>query len=314
MSIKSDANLKKEDLLFIESVLYEAKREELVARQLVKVNTNYPEYAQEVGYDWFDANGSAKILAAGGSANDIPFVGEKGGRETAKVYTIATGIRYTQAERLAIQSKNALGKGPSISLDTIRVAAARRYVAEVENRLFFKGDSTFNITGVLNKSGITSESVAEGATGADAAAKRLWTNKTPKEMLEDILKSIETVEAKGIFSVKAFAFPQSAKFRLMRPYSDQNPMTLMNWLRSEGGITQEIVFTNALDASNSGLSVACFVALDNSPEIIELAVPQDLKLGQPVYDLLETSEQAVTEKTAGAIIRHPAAIYVGKGI
>ena len=83
MSIRQDALLlRKEDLLAIENTLYEVKREELIARQLLQVNSSYPAYAQEVGYDWYDRNGSAAIIAAGGSANDVPFVGENGGRET----------------------------------------------------------------------------------------------------------------------------------------------------------------------------------------------------------------------------------------
>ena len=81
MSIRQDAILRKEDLLAIENVLYEVKKEELVARQFLKVNNSYPVYAREIGYDWYDMAGSAKILASGASAKDVPFVGEKGGRE-----------------------------------------------------------------------------------------------------------------------------------------------------------------------------------------------------------------------------------------
>jgi hypothetical protein len=54
--------------------------------------------------------------------------------------------------------------------------------------------------------------------------------------------------------------------------------------------------------------------LDSRPEICELVVTQDIVLGDPVKDIKETSEQYVYLRTAGVIVRHPAAFYIGKGI
>jgi len=315
MSVRQDAiSLTKDDLLSIENVLYEAKKDELVARQIASVNTNFPPYAAEIGYDWYDRKGSAIILAAGGSAKDIPFVGEHGGRETMNVYEIATGVRYTKSERLATQAKSALGKGPAVQLDTLRVSSARRFVAEKENELFFVGSSKHGIYGVLNKTGITKEAVADGVTGT-GAAKKLWANKTPKEILKDLLTAKTNVEADGFFTAKVLALPPSAYNKLLQPYSDQSPMTILSWLQTQGMTFEKIIKTRSLSAANNGFStVDAFLVLDNSPEIIELAVPEDIILGEPVYDIIGTSEQAVTERTAGAIIRHPSAIYVGTGI
>lgn len=316
MSIRQDSIIRKEDLLAIENILYEVKKEELVARQFLHVNSSYPVYAQEIGYDWYDMAGSAKILAAGASAKDVPFVGEKGGRETQKVYSIVTGIRYTYEERRAVQAKSALGKGPSISLDTVRVSSARRFVAETENRLVFTGDSKHGIKGILNMSGITSENVAVGAVGADDAAKRLWLNKTPQEILADLLKGKSTLEKGNIFKARVLILDSDHYNLLLKPYSDMSPMTVLKWLQSEGAFFEKIVVSSQLSSAYNGLagSVNGFVILDNNPEVIELAVIEDLTLGNPVYDLLETSEQVVRERTAGCIIRHPKGIYLGKGI
>ena len=314
MSVRQDTvSLRKEDLLAISNVLFEAKRDELVARMIASVNTNYPPYASEIGYDWYDREGSAIILAAGGSAKDIPFVGEKGGRETMQVYTIATGVKYTKAERQAVQAKAALGKGPAVQLDTLRVKNSRRFVAEEENRLFFVGDSKFGIPGVLNKTGINAESVADGSTGS-GAAKKLWDNKTAKEILKDLLRAKTVVEKDGFFTAKVCALPPDAYNKLLQPYSDQSPMTILAWLQSQGMTFDKIVKTRALKAGNNGFNVDAFLVLDNDSEVIELAVVEDILLGEPVYDELGTSSQAVTERTPGAIIRHPSAIYVGKGI
>jgi len=314
MDIRHDALLRKEDLIAIENVLYEAKKEELVARQFLNVNTNFPPYAMEIGYDWYDVAGSAKILAAGASAKDVPFVGEKGGRETMKVYSIVTGIRFSKAERMAAQARNALGKGPQVSLDTTRVATARRFVAETENKLVFIGDASHNISGIVNHPGITIEDVAATGTGSSYAAKRLWENKTPKFILGDLLQGKKKVEQSNIFKARVLILDANHYNALLEPYSDYSPMTTLAWLQTEGAYFEKIIVTNSITSSVNGLGVSCFIILDNSPEIIELAVPMDLTLGEPVYDLLGTSEQVVEERTAGCIIRHPAAIYVGKGI
>ncbi len=317
MGIRQDDGLfRKEDLLSIESVLYEPKVEELVARSFLSVNTNFDPFAAEIGYDWYDRTGSAKILAAGASAKDIPFVGEKGGRETMKVYTIATGIRYTKQERMASQARARLGKGPSVSLDTIRVSNARRFVAETENRLAFKGDTDHKIKGLLNMSGITAEDVAASGTGSTNADKRLWANKTPKLKLADLLAGKKAVEKGNLFKARVLLIDSDHYNSLLEPYSDSSPMTVLKWLQSEGAYFEKIIVTSQMSKTYNGFSgsVDGFCILDNSPEIIELAVPEDLTLGEPVYDIIGTSEQAVTERAAGCIIRHPSAIYIGKGI
>lgn len=300
---------REEDLIAIESVLYTPKDEELVARKFISVNTAFAPFAVEIGYDWYERTGSAKILSAGAGAKDIPFVGEKGGRETMKVYTIATGIRYTKEERMAAQAKSALGKGASISLDTLRVETARRYVAEVENKIAFVGSKSHGIKGILNHSGVTAETVANGTGG-----KTTWADKTPIEKLKDLLKAKKTVEKGNLFKARVLLLDSDSYNSLLLPYSDSSPMTVLSWIQSQGAYFEKIISTSALNADNNGLSANAFCVMDNAREIVELAVVEDLTLGNPVYDIIGTSEQGVTERCAGCIIRHPAAIYVGKGI
>jgi hypothetical protein len=307
--------LLKEDLLAIENVLYEAKKEELVARQFLHINSNFPSYATEIGYDWYDATGSAKILASGASAKDIPFVGEKGDREIQKVYSIATGIRYTSVEIEAAQAKAILGKGPTISLDTTRVATARRYIAEAENRIVFVGDSNFGIKGFINHPGVTSTYVEAGSVGSDVTEKRLWKNKKPNEILEDLRAAKAEVEKNDIFKARVLLLDSDHYNMLLKPYSDMSPMTILSWLTSEGEFFENIIKTSNVSKKHNGLGggVDCFAILDNDPEVIELVVTKDMELGNPVYDILGISEQTVEERTAGCIIRHPSAIYIGKG-
>ena len=284
---RQDALLRKEDLLHIENVLYETKKEELVARQIVRVNTNYPAYAEQIGYQWYSREGSAKILASGASAKDVPFVDENGGTNTAKVYTVAAGIRYKKSERMAYQAKNAQGKGPSVNIDTLRVQVARRQIAEKENDLFFSGDKAYSITGMLNHKGITTEAVA-----------KTWDKATPKEIQADLLKGVTKVEEDGFFKAKVLVVSPQAMNTLRKPYSDHNPMTILKWLMDEGMYFERIVRSRRMQSANNILKKNCFAILDNDPEVIELTLPQDIELGEPQYDILMNSEQSVTERTA----------------
>ncbi|MCL2154180.1 MAG: DUF2184 domain-containing protein [Leptospirales bacterium] len=310
------ALLRKEDLLAIENVLYEPKKEELVARQFLSINSNHPRYAPVIGYVWYTPTGSAKILAAGASAKDVPFVGEEGGMETLKVYKIVTGIRYEKAEIEAVQASATLGKGPSISLDTTRVSTARRFVAETENKIAFVGDKDYNIKGILNHSGIQYESVALGGKGSTATEKKLWKNKTPQEILEDLRAAKAAVEKNDIFKARVLLLDSDHYNMLLKPYSDMATITVLQWIQSQGEFFEKIIKTSNVSKKHNCLesSQDCFVVLDNDPEIIELAVLLDMEIGNPVYDILGTSEQIVEERTAGCIIRHPSAIYVGGGI
>ena len=229
-----------------------------------------------------------------------------------RVYDIVTGIRFTKKERAAFQAKSALGKGPAVQIDTLRVSIARQYVAEKENKIVFLGDSKYNIPGLLNKSGINSVSVADGAAGT-GAAKKLWINKTPKEILEDLLIAKDVIESGNVFSAKALVLTPSAMARLRRPYSDANPVPLITWLK-ENITFDKILVSNQMATANNGLGVDCFLMMDDSPEVAQIVITSDLSLGEPIYDILGTSEQVVEESIAGTIIRHPSAIYVGKGI
>jgi hypothetical protein len=302
-----------DDFLQISSTLYTPIEEEMIARRLYSVNTSYASYAREIGYDYYQRTGSAKILAYGGSAKDVPFVGEKGGRVTQKVYDIVSGIRYTKAEQEAIAAKRALGKGPAIQLDTLRAATARRYINEKENAMSFAGDSTYNIKGIFDSTFYgtdlgTKETVATGVGGYT------WALKTAAEILTDLTTAMKTVEADGIFKARTLVLPPAQYNLLRKPYSTSIPMTVLQWLNTEGMFFDNIMTSRVMKTTNNGDTVDYFMVIDNSPEIVELAITKDINLGDPIYDIVGTMELAVMESYGGILLRHPSAIYIGKGI
>lgn len=318
MAIFENSLFTTDDFLQIENVLYTPREEEMIARRLLRLNTSYASFAREIGYDFYQREGSAIILASGGSAKDIPFVGEKGGRVTQKVYDIVTGVRWTKAERKAIQAKRSLGKGPSVQLDTIRVKTARRYIFEKENDLTFVGNSDYGIKGILDSSFFgtdlgTIANVAASGTGATPAEKRLWTNKTPAQILTDIQAGINIVEFDGLFKARVLVLPPDKFNQLQRPYSDASTHTVLAWIKSNLDL-EGIIKSRTMRAPTNGDNVNYMMLLDNDPEIIEMVITEDINIGNPIFDIIDTMEQAVIESYGGVIFRHPSGVYVGKGI
>jgi hypothetical protein len=307
--------IREEDLKQIEQTLYTAKESELVSRRILRVNTNFSPFASEIGYDWFNRKGSAKILSTGASAKDVPFVSEDGGRSTQKVYDIVSGIRFSLKEIEASQFRGTQTNVPSVKLDMLRVETARRAIAETENRLVFIGNDDFGIKGLLNFVGITAENVAVGQTGANDIEKRKWINKNPQEILADIRTGRTKARNKGLFNPDTIVLPPDQLDLLDQPFSTTSTMTIKAWLNSQGINFPKVFGAKEMGKDYNGFSsVDCMLILDSSPEIAEIAVTRELQLMNPVYDLVGNSEQVAMESLAGVIVRHPSAIYVGKGI
>jgi len=309
-----------DDFLQISQVLYTPKQDEMLARRIFSIDSTYASYAREIGYDYYDRTGSAKIYAKGGGGKDIPFVGESGGRITQKVYDLVTGIRYSKAELQALEAKRALGKGPSIQLNMLRVDTARRYISEVENKLAFSGDTEYGIKGIFDDTfyngtnlGVK-ENVAASGTGSGDAAKRLWPNKTSSLILDDLFKAVDTVEQDALFKARILVLDPKNFNRLRKPFTTTDSRTLLDWLNSNGLYFEQIIASRNMRLTNNGDTVNYFMVLDNSPEIVQLAITEDLNLGDPIVDIVGTTEIAVMESTGGIVLRHPAACYIGKGI
>lgn len=308
-----------DDFLQISNVLYTPRQDEMLARRIFSIDNSFAPYAREIGYDYYDRTGSAKIMAKGGGAKDIPFVGENGGRVTQKVYDIVSGIRYTKDELRAIEAKRALGKGPSIQLDTLRVSTARRYISETENKLTFSGDTEYGIKGIFDDTfyngtnlGVK-ENVANSGTGV-GAAKLLWANKTPAQIRTDLHTGVKKVEKDGLFKSRILIVDPENYSLLRSPFSDNDSRTLLDWLMSTGMYFEQIIASRNMLATINGDSVDYFMILDNAPDIVQMAIVEDLYLGDPVQDIVGTVEMAAMESFGGIELRHPAAVYIGKGV
>jgi hypothetical protein len=302
----------KEDLEFIESEVSRVMRQEIKTRMVLPVKTDYDPNASFVGYDIYDITGSAKILANGGK--DIPFVGENKRRESTQVFKIGTGIRYTEEEREGVASARANGKGGVYNLDSERPATARRYIYEEETRLAFVGDDDYGVKGLFNdiNYGVDKGTKEDVATGAGAST--LWSLKTPAEILADIRKGVKNASKNGLFpGEKMCLLPYDQYFDLTQPYADGTTFTILDWLQKSIPMVKFDYF-EIMKAGNNGDTDDYMLIYTKDVRLLNLAITRDIRVGRPVFDIIETSEQAVTEKTAGTVVKHPASLYIGKKI
>lgn len=283
-------------------------------------------------YFYYTPEGSAEVYAIGQFASNIPLIGEKGGWVEHSGFAIANAFSLSESEVMMLKRSADKGLTPPVDVQANRISDCRDFIYKSENRTFFLGNSKLGMQGLLNFSktmtidgvsktfAVTSEDVADGATGT-GDAKKYWKNKTAKEIITDIFKGINTIKAvkvngESIFEPNTLILPDVTYTRLLEPYSDTVPTySILQFLR-DNQIFQNIYAFPELNKSYTGFSHDCFVVMDNRPSVIELGL---------FYDAAVHPENAqddgngnlkipVRMKTGGCMLYHPSAVYRGNKI
>ncbi len=328
-----------EDLQQISQRLREPREEELVGRQLFPQNNEYNTWAQEIGYDAVIAEGGAAVIGPGSGASDVPLVGETLKRETQPAVTIVSGVNLTAAQLGQMAAAREIGKGPSYDTLNKRTDRGRRFINEKITSVITTGVSDIGLKGMFDDSFYASstaaadtaenngkgvkESVAQGATGADPAAKRLWDNKTPAEIHEDLRLGLAHVNRRGLFAADTLGITPKAYWALAKPYSAQNPMSLLDVINETVGkgygffkrlLVSRAFAAGAAEDGYNGDNVDYMCIFEGSSEVAEYTILEEIRNLQPVYDKMENMEMVLRARTGGLIMYQGAGIYIGKGI
>ncbi len=287
------------DLEALDRTLYEPKYAELKARSVMGLKTDIPAGAESYAYDVMTRSGVAKIL--GNNSDDVPLVDIDMRRETARIYSIVTGYRVTVQELRAAQMAN-------VPVDTAKAGVARRAVAEKENKLVWIGDANYGIQGLVNKTGIQTTSVAQGAKNSTK-----WKDKTGAEIVEDVRKtrSLITVlpsmsDAPLTLALTAAAYEEAGK-----RYSDYDSRSVLDVIRANGWFNSIVSIPDLAGKGTAGSD--CMLIFDASPENIQLVLPLDIMRHEPEWKF-PAWRVAVEERTGGALVRFPMTIARGDGI
>ena len=173
----------------IKSQTYDIKQGQLRAIELFPIDGTTPEYAETQTYYQYDARGLAKIVSD--YATDIPSVEVAGKAFTSKIETIALSYSYS-----IMDIKRASIQGTALSVR--KALATQRGIMARHNQLFWLGDATAGIVGVLSHASVPNAQVTADGTGSSA----LWSTKTPTQILRDLVQAVTEIKSltKGVES------------------------------------------------------------------------------------------------------------------
>ena len=287
------AMLEARDLEAIDKTVYEAPQEELVARSIFNIKTDVHPGAETYGYYVMTRTGAAKIIANG--ADDIPLVDTDLTRHHQPIYSIVDAITYTVQD---IRQAQMTGQ----SVDTTKVAVARRAIAEKENSIIFVGDEKVNLKGVVNAEGIQVEN-----------ASKTFAASTPKEIV-DLLRvakgKITTIPGYRHASLDLLLPPKQYEL-LDQRYSEYDSRTVLEVLKGHGWFNS---IEPVSDLEKQGTSnTDCFIIMDTTPLTCEILITMDITRHQEEYASMKW-KVPFEERCGGAVIKAPYAIVRMDGI
>jgi len=292
---------------YIKQQTYDIKYPELKARKLIPVSSEADPGAENIFYRQYDQSGIAKIIS--NYADDLPDADVVGKEYSATVKTLGASYKYSiQEMRAAIYG--------NVPLEQRKANAARRAIAQKENKIAFFGDADSGLVGFFNAPNVTSVTIP--ATGTGSATQ--WVSKTPDQILYDMNLVANTVVSTslGIEEPDTLLLPL-AQFNYVASTarSDYSDKTILNYFLENNPYIKQVEWVNELKgAGSSGSGSAPYdrmYAYRRSPEVLTMEVPSD-------FEQLELEKRGLVykvpciERFGGVLVYYPLAIAYGDGI
>lgn len=292
---------------YIKQQSYDIKYAELKARKLIPVSSEADPGAENIFYRQYDQTGMAKIVS--NYADDLPDADVKGQEFFAVVKTLGSSYKYNFQEMRAAVYGN-------VPLEQRRANAARRAIAQKENRLAFFGDANANLVGMFTAPNVTSVTIPATGTGSTTQ----WVNKTPDQILFDMNLVANTVVSTslGVENPDTMLLPLSQfNYVSSTARSDYSDKTILNYFLENNPYIKQVEWVNELKgAGSSGSGSAPYdrmYAYRRSPEVLTLEIPSDfeqheLEIRNLIYKV------NCTERFGGVLVYYPLALAYGDGI
>lgn len=285
---------------FIKSKTYDIKYAELKARKLIPVSSEADPGAEKIFYRQYDQTGLAKVIA--NYADDLPRADVKGKEFFAEVKTLADSYGYNYVEM-----QNAAFAG--LPLEQKRSNAARRAIAQLENRIAFFGDTESNLGGFITNPNIGTATIPDPGSGTE------WVNKTSDQILSDMNLVANSVVSGslGVEIPDTMLLPLE-QYNLVssQARSANSDTTILNYFLQNNPYVKQVEWVNELDGAGTG-GADVIMAYRRDPEVLTMEVPQDFQQLELQLHGLEYVIPCV-ERFAGVLIYYPLAIVKGEGI
>lgn len=292
---------------YIKGQTYDIKYAQLKARMLFPVSNEADPGAEKIFYRQYDQSGIAKFIANYG--DDLPDADVSGKEYFAQVKTLGASYKYN-----IIELRNAIYG--NVPLEQRRANAAKRAIAQAENKAAFFGDAAAGIVGLFSQPNVTSVTIPATGTGATTQ----WVNKTPDQILFDMNLVANTVVSTslGVEIPDTMLLPLSQfNFVASTARSANSDTTILNYFLQNNPYIKQVEWVNELKGAGASGSGAGpydrMYAYRRSPEVLTMEIPSDfeqleLEIRNLVYKV------PCIERFAGLLVYYPLALAFGDGI
>lgn len=285
----------------IRSKTYEVKYVNLIARNLIPVDSTIDPGVAVVIYRIYDMVGTAKIIAD--YADDLPRADVVVTEATVKPKNLGDSYGYSYQEmREASYAK--------VPLDAKKAAAARRAIEQAIDKIAALGDAATGLLGLLNQPNTNLYTVPNGVSGFPD-----WARKTPDEIIKDINGILNGIVSltKGVETPNRLLLPiEQYTFITSTPRSSTSDTTIAEYVMKNNPYLEEIIPWNRLDGAGAS-GTDRMVAYRNDPDALQLIIPEEFRQLPPQERNLETIVNCIA-RIGGVIVYYPLSISYGDGI
>lgn len=256
----------------INATVYKSEYPDHNYAELVPVDSSAPEWSTGMVTYLTDYAGAAQFIS--GMGGDMPLVSMQRGKVSVDYELAALGYDFTLEE---INQAAMLG----MNLTSDYAEAAREGAQQMLYSLAMVGNTSKNMTGLCNASGVTYGNVALNG----GATSRLWADKTAAEILTDIdslltgtYTSSLTVELPDTLLVS----PERLAYLNSQTMSSTNSETILSFIKRTNIYTlltgQELMIRAVRQLSTAGASGSQrMVAYKRSPRTLKFHLPMPHK-------------------------------------
>lgn len=285
----------------VKAQILDAEFPDLRARDFIPPETDTDPNADFFTWRQYTREGVAKIVA--NYATDVPMIDEFGEEATSPIRSVAAGFQYSTQD---LRRSRKLG----YQLESRRGIGAREAAERLIDRILALGDTTRNLPGFLNTSGIPS------VTGLNTN----WsTTATAAEILEDLNTIAFFVwnQSKQKHAPDTMILPTNLyQIAAATPYSANDSEPVLSVFKRTNPFIKTVESWLWCDAANNtahGLNVDRVVCYQKRPENMAYVVPIDYQTMPPQQEGLAFKVPAEA-RVGGTIIYRPLAMAYADGL
>lgn len=280
-------------LTYVRQQTYDPKYANLIARQIIPLDTEVDNAAETILYESYDRVGLARLLKS--YADDLPRADVKKLENLVPVRGIGMSYGYSVQE---LRASSRVGRPLSAS----RAIAARRAFEELVDKIGAVGDTSFGLTGLLNNAGV-SLATALTKTGGGTA----WTGASvlPDEILSDMNTMVTTIRnnTNDVSSPDVIVLPV-ARHALIKTKarSATSDTTILSFFLANNPGVRVVPWARANTAGSGSATRMCAFKAD--PMNVHFVIPQEFEQFPAQLEGLE-AKVPCHGRIAGVIVPYP---------